>query len=256
MRPGAALAGWLGSLVVVAALGCSSSPNGGPATDGATPGSPPATDGSSARDGTAGVGGSAGSRAMVTPSEHRATSMVCSAAPADAALPGQGYDGSAGNPADAGEPAQSYDGSAGGSVSSDDGGFCSTPDTCPACANGLQRRCITGGGTLSHNFCGCDECNSDQDCSPTTVCNCGGTRGQQGSFGNQCIPANCRVDSDCGPGGFCSPSWFSYFGYMVIDGYYCHTPRDQCLNDADCPTGCSYYLPGGFWKCFVPGIAG
>ena len=77
------------------------------------------------------------------------------------------------------------------------------------------------------------------------------------------MPANRRVDADCGAGGFCSPTWFSAFGRWRVDGYYCHTPMDQCRDDSDCtgqtiagPTRCSYSVEAGVWSCFFRGAAG
>jgi hypothetical protein len=66
------------------------------------------------------------------------------------------------------------------------------------------------------------------------------------------MSGNCQIDSDCGAGGFCSPSVAptSCFG---LAGYYCHTRADQCTDDSDCnPTGgsqCMYDVSAQRWQC-------
>jgi hypothetical protein len=55
------------------------------------------------------------------------------------------------------------------------------------------------------------------------VCACG--------VANQCKKGNCRIDSDCGPGGYCSPATDACGAVL---GYYCHTAADECVNDDDC----------------------
>jgi hypothetical protein len=49
------------------------------------------------------------------------------------------------------------------------------------------------------------------------------------------VPANCRLDSDCGAGGYCSPSRGTC---GTFQGFYCHTPADSCVDPTvDC-AGC------------------
>jgi hypothetical protein len=192
--------------------------------------------GGAAGSGAAGAaGGHAGSGA---PSQHRPTGTICSGALADAGVPRSAWDGGLRDPETSAD---------GGSIS------CSgTTDVCPTCANGLQSRCLQG-------YCLCDECNSDQDCANGGVCSCGLTKGFGGaSQGNICIPANCRVDSDCGPNGYCSPTVNDGCGaFYGVQGYYCHTPQDQCHNDSDCGTGyCAYSTQGGMWVCATGLCAG
>jgi hypothetical protein len=55
------------------------------------------------------------------------------------------------------------------------------------------------------------------------VCACG--------IANQCKKGNCRLDSDCGQGGYCSPA-IDTCGAVL--GYYCHSASDECVNDEDC----------------------
>jgi hypothetical protein len=113
-----------------------------------------------------------------------------------------------------------------------------------------------GGGNLDGGSP--DQCITDSDCTDGGICSCkGASRGWGGaSNGNVCIPGNCRVDSDCGPGGACSPTVDPGCGsFYGVEGYYCHTCADQCLNDADCtsdsgPNGyCAYDPSVGYWAC-------
>jgi hypothetical protein len=89
------------------------------------------------------------------------------------------------------------------------------------------------------------------------------------------------VDSDCGPGGYCSPSMetcYSTNPEAEVEGrnrgnpnpYYCHTASDLCINDSDCAsldagtattsplahTPCAYYVQDERWECtqFVCGL--
>lgn len=72
-----------------------------------------------------------------------------------------------------------------------------------------------------------DACAIDSDCPSSSVCQCG----SGGNSPNTCGPiGDCRIDTDCASG-FCSPS---RDGCAVPNGYFCHTPADQCSNDADC----------------------
>ena len=67
---------------------------------------------------------------------------------------------------------------------------------------------------------------------------------------NACVYAECRVDADCGAGLYCSPS-LVLCTYRV---YTCHTPDDQCADDADCPSGsgtCNYDQNAKRWRCYV-----
>jgi hypothetical protein len=39
-----------------------------------------------------------------------------------------------------------------------------------------------------------------------------------------------------------------------LGGYYCHTSKDQCVNDTDCPVSngpevCTYSATDGRWEC-------
>lgn len=129
--------------------------------------------------------------------------------------------------------------------------------TASDCMSGLDGSCNGVGGVCS---CVYDDCLTDSDCAPGTACSCDADRGGAGASGNptKCVPSNCRVDADCGPGGYCSPSGFaggpggcgSY-----LDGYYCHTPADECGNPSDCPpvpldvVTCVYSPEVAHWVC-------
>ena len=81
-----------------------------------------------------------------------------------------------------------------------------------------------------------------------------------------CLAGNCTVDSDCGSGGYCSPSYGTSCGaYGGVVGYFCHTAKDQCTNDDQCvdsgsgysETGyCGYQPTTGQWTCFYSFCAG
>jgi hypothetical protein len=76
--------------------------------------------------------------------------------------------------------------------------------------------------------------------------------------------SHCAIDSDCGPGGFCSPSPSADDCNPL---YYCHTAADTCVNDGDCPVAarcdssdasdcgqpetCNYDVQTRHWACAV-----
>lgn len=114
------------------------------------------------------------------------------------------------------------------------------------CTDGANGRCIASwrGGVN----CTYDACFTDADCN--FVCDCGGGFG---SDHNVCLSSGgCQVDADCGPGGFCSPTFGSCGDYSGTVAYYCHTPQDECIDDADCggyPFYCGYDTVAGKWSC-------
>jgi hypothetical protein len=115
------------------------------------------------------------------------------------------------------------------------------------CATGQNGRCLPTPGVACAPECSYDTCQSDVDCGGR-ACACR-TSGSD-SAANACAPGNCAVDADCGPGGYCSPS--GLLGTCGI-GYYCHTPGDTCLDDADCANnqGCSFDTHALAWACAV-----
>jgi hypothetical protein len=72
---------------------------------------------------------------------------------------------------------------------------------------------------------------------------------------NQCVPAACITDADCGPGGYCSPSIAPLCGNGT-DGYFCHTPDDQCDDDSDCAGYASCTWTEASWTCEAAHCAG
>ncbi len=134
------------------------------------------------------------------------------------------------------------------------------------CTDGMNGRCISPNvvGPLGRSRCSYDTCFSDSDCPANEPCRC---RPSAADNARNYCPAgsNCRIDSDCGPGGFCSPSLLG-LGSSVEGGgsfgYFCHTPQDLCLNDTDCDASgclieqgcasmaCGYGTASGHWDCF------
>jgi hypothetical protein len=121
-------------------------------------------------------------------------------------------------------------------------GACSTDAECQAGQNG---RCVASHVVVS---CECvyDTCYRDGDCPVGQACAC-----KPFEFGNACVPASCRVDTDCGPGGFCGPV-IEYCARTTV-GFQCHSFRDGCFGDADCPITdtCDAYA-GEPWGCRIP----
>jgi hypothetical protein len=114
------------------------------------------------------------------------------------------------------------------------------------CTMGKNGRCLMG-GPAPITFCSYDECFSDSDCPTGVPCACRSS--SSSADPNYCVSGStCRVDSDCGPGGSCSPS-----EYMQWCGphYHCHTAADTCINDGDCAgtQGCNFDTSAGHWAC-------
>ena len=130
--------------------------------------------------------------------------------------------------------------------------------------------------------CSYDACSKDSDCDGGVPCEC--RPSSASGAANVCQGGgNCRVDSDCGPCGYCSPSVLdSLCACMTAElcpdggpqcfettpdggtfpvqcacgdkcghGYYCHTGDDGCVDDSDCPTGetCNYDRLSQRWDC-------
>lgn len=138
------------------------------------------------------------------------------------------------------------------------------------CTTGVNGRC---GQWIPPPVLGCsyDECFLDSDCGGAP-CEC--RPSSSSSAPNVCVKGgNCTVDSDCGPGGYCSPSVLSALctcpsetlcgdagggcyegsssaqgtppgpGWTPVPclcgdscghGYFCHTGCDTCIDDSDC----------------------
>jgi hypothetical protein len=133
-------------------------------------------------------------------------------------------------------------------------GGCTTDN---ACTSGTDGRCITpGGGIASDCVCTYDACTADTDCTTGKTCACHGSPYTDGA-GSTCVVGNCRVDSDCGVSGYCSPSSTTSVCGNNLAGYYCHTAKDECVNDTDCPSStttpgvpmCIYSTTDTRWEC-------
>ena len=125
------------------------------------------------------------------------------------------------------------------------------------CTQGRNGRCVFGrGGTM----CTYDQCANDGECK-AGVCNCdSGTGGT-----DVCLETSgCKIDTDCGQGGFCSPSQGDCGNYGGVVGYFCHQANDECVDDADCNTGapgasggsCRFNKMVGHWRCETSECAG
>src|SRR4051794_10670844 len=116
-----------------------------------------------------------------------------------------------------------------GSPGSDDTGCHADAD----CKDGENGRCnrVGNGHAGYRNECGYDRCLTDADCTGGGTCQCTGG-------GNYCRPGNCRRDADCSGGLVCSPTPscpdLGGGNRGSIDGFYCHTSADTCVDDKDC----------------------
>jgi hypothetical protein len=141
--------------------------------------------------------------------------------------------------------------------------FSSRPEECAGRGLGLpvaqhlcraDADCPDGSSCRSNGFCyGPVECDADSDCGSGAACACAGMfsteSGYDGVIGyNQCLPAECRSDSDCA-GYSCGLSSTQPCGQL--DGFFCHSNRDVCARSADCGTGlaCGYDREGRRWVC-------
>jgi hypothetical protein len=97
----------------------------------------------------------------------------------------------------------------------------------------------------------------DTDCASGQTCACHDSP-YKGGLDNACVAGTCRVDSDCGPGDYCSPSTdTNSCGFLV--GYFCHTLADECIDDTDCKmpmpvvgiATCAYSSSVGHWQCIA-----
>jgi hypothetical protein len=123
-----------------------------------------------------------------------------------------------------------------------------------ACA--VNADCKTTGGYCRGGLCRDDECLMDSDCPTGFACHCGGAGIVDPS--NRCFPTGCRVDADCGDGGYCAPSFVS----CGIDGYHCLTTADTCVPWEMCPpvdggpAVCNYVAQLRHWACVARIILG
>jgi len=164
------------------------------------------------------------------------------------------------------------------------GGACSqsgcTQDS--DCTSGANGRCLQVLGPACQSYCSYDDCTGDSDCTGNTPCACRSSSSDTAA--NTCATeSNCRVDADCGPGGFCSPSLLGSPCQCISEsfcqpgsgggcsetgpdgvtksvpcsctgncgpGYFCHTPKDSCVDDSDCASGkCNFEVTSKLWMC-------
>ena len=127
------------------------------------------------------------------------------------------------------------------------------------CNMGVNGRCSENMGGALFCYCAYDSCGHDADCPAGQLCVCHGSA-YAGGGGNTCMAGNCRVDRDCGAGGYCSPTHGTN-GCGSVSGYYCHTSADTCVDDGDC-TGtmgfevCAWSTTDNHWKCQQPNLCG
>ena len=149
---------------------------------------------------------------------------------------------------------------------------CSSCSSDSQCTDGVNGRCFPWEGLVSQGGCSYDECFTDSNCGARTPCLCRSSSTDNSA--NMCdIGGNCAVDSDCGPGGYCSPSMETCYStnpeaevegrnYGGPNPYYCHTASDLCINDSDCApvdagtvanpltyTPCAYNVQNTRWEC-------
>ena len=143
-----------------------------------------------------------------------------------------------------------------------DAGFvsCGADGGCPFVAGTLYEPQCIGGLCLLQ-----DQCSTDSGCSvcPGMKCACACSSEQRYPNDpvqpNLCLAAKCKVDSDCGPGAYCALSLATSCGRGGVEGFYCTTPQDRCVDPSrDCTTctgkSCSYDPQVGWWVC-VPASA-
>jgi len=120
------------------------------------------------------------------------------------------------------------------------------------CTQGTNGRCLPNIGGAFILSCSYDTCASDVDC-PGTVCVCRSSTTDVAPNVCGSSKSNCRIDSDCGPNGFCSPTESAdVFCFSTDLVYACHTAQDECVDDSDCPASdpsCNYDPSVSHWKC-------
>ncbi|MFO0578484.1 MAG: hypothetical protein U1A78_31145 [Polyangia bacterium] len=136
---------------------------------------------------------------------------------------------------------------------------CTSDADCKDATKGQNGRCVFSRlGTI----CTYDTCFDDSPCGGK-VCECRAAATMASTSTNHCLAeGNCRTDGDCGPGGYCSPSFGSCGAYFGVIAYYCHTSKDDCIDDADCTTDgglpgyCAYNPATSTWQCSTSLCAG
>jgi hypothetical protein len=205
-------------------ISTSSSGGNGSSSGGTSSGSSRSSESSSGSGGSSGSSGSSGGAEV--PINHRPTGATCPQQRGPGMLPTQcSYD--AGPP-----PACLRD----SDCTQGNNGRCLHPDLTPP---------------VCEVACSYDQCFTDSDCPAMEPCDC--RPSATSSVANVCFGgSHCRIDSDCGPGGYCSPSE-GYGAFNCYVAYFCHTPADTCVNDTDCDSGkCQYDSTAAHWRCGGP----
>jgi hypothetical protein len=116
------------------------------------------------------------------------------------------------------------------------------------CTAGENGRCLNA-QFQAVPMCSYDLCFSDVTCARGGPCSCAPPK----STGNNiCLEGNCKTDTDCGPNGFCSPSFGMCGRYSGVTAYYCHSCDDECVEDSDCDRPdayCAYEPSRARWRC-------
>lgn len=130
---------------------------------------------------------------------------------------------------------------------------CYTDADCTAGPNGRCRQYTFPFDTDANAGCEClYPCSTDADCGPQQVCfaaSIGPHGGLPEDFAAKCVPADCRVDADCGSE-TCglSQMWSCHPSYRVA----CRTRWDECRTDLDCVNAEGPHCAAvgrGFWEC-------
>ncbi|HEV3189408.1 MAG TPA: hypothetical protein VGY54_02865 [Polyangiaceae bacterium] len=119
------------------------------------------------------------------------------------------------------------------------------------CNGGTNGRCINLGHAGQQ--CTWDACFADSNCRQGAPCICRSSPADNSA--NVCaLGSGCVVDSDCGPGGYCSQSVL--LNSCDAPGpFYCHTAMDTCIDDSDCFVDgggaffCAYDPQVRHWAC-------
>jgi len=70
-------------------------------------------------------------------------------------------------------------------------------------------------------------CVNDDQCGPNEVCDCGPDHGT-------CVPADCKLDSDCGSRLCTSVNYCADYHQCEGERFSCQTGSDTCASDRDC----------------------
>lgn len=118
-------------------------------------------------------------------------------------------------------------------------GDCQQDSDCNAGTNG---RCVQLRGC--YMACSYDECFHDSDCAGNVPCQCRGSASSTAA--NIClVNSNCRVDNDCGPGGYCSPSQLD--GCIRMCNVPCGSESHCYEGTTEVPCWCGQSCGGGYF---------